>query len=141
MRSGAAPSLLPGTGSGSRSAAYFGRIDIGGALPADAACAAAVRGATEIRPGNAGYNATTWGAWSPTFPRSTGSFTGTTDEIIQWAACKWGFDEDTLRAQVAKESWWTRPTSVTGRRTRRTPRRSTRSVSTGAPASVPSRSA
>ena len=24
------------------------------------------------------------------FPRITGNFTGTTDEIIQWAACKWG---------------------------------------------------
>ena len=44
---------------------------------------------------------------SAEFPRATGNFTGTTDEIIQWAACKWGFDEDTLRAQVAKESWWT----------------------------------
>ena len=88
-------------------ATYFGWIGLGGALPSDAACAAAVRGAAEIRPGNAGYNVTTWGASSPTFPRSTGSFTGTTDEIIQWAACKWGFDEDTLRAQVAKESWWT----------------------------------
>ena len=36
----------------------------------------------------------------------TGNFTGTTDEIIQWAACKWGFDEDIVRAQTAKESWW-----------------------------------
>ena len=35
-----------------------------------------------------------------------GNFTGTTDEIIQWAACKWGIDEDVARAQVAKESWW-----------------------------------
>jgi autotransporter family porin len=39
-------------------------------------------------------------------PRVTGSFTGTTDEILQWAACKWGIDEDIVRAQVAKESWW-----------------------------------
>ena len=36
----------------------------------------------------------------------TGNFTGTTDEIIQWASCKWGFDEDTVRAQAVKESWW-----------------------------------
>ena len=61
-------------------------------------------------PGNAGYNATTWGASSATYPRATGNFTGTTDEIIQWAACKWGFDEDTLRAQVVKESYWTQTT-------------------------------
>jgi autotransporter family porin len=36
----------------------------------------------------------------------TGNFTGTTDEIIEWVACKWGIDEDIVRAQVAKESWW-----------------------------------
>ena len=42
----------------------------------------------------------------PWFDRVTGNFTGTTDEIIQWAACKWGFDEDLIRAQTAKESWW-----------------------------------
>ena len=42
----------------------------------------------------------------PVQPASPGNFTGTTDEIIQWAACKWGFDEDVVRAQIAKESWW-----------------------------------
>ena len=40
------------------------------------------------------------------FGRITGNFVGTTDEIIQWAACKWGIDEDIVRAQTAKESWW-----------------------------------
>ena len=40
------------------------------------------------------------------YTRVTGNFTGTTDEIIQWASCKWGFDEDVIRAQTAKESWW-----------------------------------
>ena len=40
------------------------------------------------------------------YRRVTGNFTGTTDEIIQWAACKWGIDEDIVRAQMAKESWW-----------------------------------
>lgn len=38
--------------------------------------------------------------------RVTGNFTGTTDEILQWAACKWGVDEDMVRAQAAVESWW-----------------------------------
>ena len=38
--------------------------------------------------------------------RITGNFTGTTDEILQWTACKWGIDEDIVRAQAAKESWW-----------------------------------
>ena len=30
-----------------------------------------------------------------------------TDEILQWAACKWGIDEDIVRAQAAKETYWT----------------------------------
>ena len=80
---------------------------MGGALPSDGDCAARVRRSGEVRPGNAAYNATTWGPWSGEFPRATGNFTGSTDDIIQWAACKWGFDENTLRAQVAKESYWT----------------------------------
>ena len=40
------------------------------------------------------------------FNRVDGDFAGTTDEIIQWAACKWGIDEDIVRAQVIKESCW-----------------------------------
>ena len=43
---------------------------------------------------------------APTRAGVTGNFTGTTDEILQWVACKWGIDEDVVRAQVAKESWW-----------------------------------
>lgn len=31
----------------------------------------------------------------------------TTDELIQWAAHKWGIPEDIVRAQMAAESWWT----------------------------------
>ena len=38
--------------------------------------------------------------------RVDGDFSGTTDEIIQWAACKWGFDEDLLRAVAMTESGW-----------------------------------
>lgn len=36
----------------------------------------------------------------------TGNFTGTTDEIIQWAAHKHGLDEDLVRAVAAIETWW-----------------------------------
>ena len=39
-----------------------------------------------------------------------GRFTGTTDEIIQWAAYKWGLDEDVLRAVAVVESWWRQST-------------------------------
>jgi hypothetical protein len=36
----------------------------------------------------------------------TGHFRGTTDEIMQWAAWKWGIDANVLRAVAAVESWW-----------------------------------
>jgi len=38
--------------------------------------------------------------------RVTGAFRGTTDEILQWAAFKWGLDRDLLRAQAVQESRW-----------------------------------
>jgi hypothetical protein len=38
--------------------------------------------------------------------RVTGGYRGTTDEIIQWAAHKWGFSPDVLRAVAAIESRW-----------------------------------
>jgi hypothetical protein len=36
----------------------------------------------------------------------TGNFVGSTDEIIQWAAWKWGVDEDVIRAVAVRESDW-----------------------------------
>lgn len=36
----------------------------------------------------------------------TGHFTGTTDEVLQWAAYKWGFSPSLLRAVASVESWW-----------------------------------
>jgi hypothetical protein len=36
----------------------------------------------------------------------TGHYTGTTDEIIQWAAWKWGIPADWLRAEYVSESDW-----------------------------------
>ena len=81
----------------------------GSSLPSDGWCADHVRPAREVRAGNRAFNATrgsnpTLGG--PVFGRVTGNFVGTTDEIIQWAACKWGFDEDAVRAEAAIESWW-----------------------------------
>jgi hypothetical protein len=38
--------------------------------------------------------------------RVTGHFTGTTDEILQWGACKWGIDENVVRAMAVQESAW-----------------------------------
>ena len=35
-----------------------------------------------------------------------GRFTGTTDDIIEWSARKWGLDADLLRSVAVVESWW-----------------------------------
>jgi len=91
--------------------ARFVTLAPGAALPSDAECAGRVRrGTGELRPANAGFNATRGvqvpSSAGPIYGRVTGNFTGTTDELIQWASCKWGFDEDVVRAQVAKESSW-----------------------------------
>ena len=42
----------------------------------------------------------------PYADRVTACFQGTTDELIQWAAWKWGLDEDLVRAQAVQESRW-----------------------------------
>ena len=88
-----------------------GTLPPGSALPSEATCAARVVPSGERRPINAVLNQTV-GTVSSSGPAPvvgqpiTGNFRGTTDEIIQWAACKWGIDVDVVRAQVAKESWW-----------------------------------
>jgi autotransporter family porin len=91
----------------------FATLPVGAALPTGAQCAARVRPAVEIRPENATANnnrgsranANTRNDWSG-FNRVDGDFAGTTDQIIQWVACKWGIDEDIVRAQIIKESYW-----------------------------------
>ena len=45
-------------------------------------------------------------AWTNRLASVTGNYTGTTTEIIQWAACKWGIDENTIRAAAVQESSW-----------------------------------
>jgi hypothetical protein len=99
------------------------------ALPGDAACAAQVHLSTwEPRPDNARPNQVEpdaaaahralairpvsgkgaadprWDSWLR--QRIDGQFTGTTDEIFQWAACKWGLSDDVLRAISVVESTW-----------------------------------
>jgi len=70
-------------------------------MPAPGAMAAAFR----LRPRDQG-NAYSrlWDTWL--LPRVDGRFTGTTDEILQWAACKWGLPENLIRADAAVESTW-----------------------------------
>lgn len=45
-----------------------------------------------------------WNTWL--LQRVSGQHTGTTDENIQWAACKWGLADNLLRAIAAAESTW-----------------------------------
>jgi hypothetical protein len=81
----------------------------GAPLPSDADCAARVVPTAEVRPANAGFNHTLGrqkNIHEKFLDRVTGDFQGTTDEILQWGACKWGIDADIVRAQAAKESYW-----------------------------------
>ena len=47
-----------------------------------------------------------WAAWAAKVPLVQGQFTGTTTEMFSWAACRWGIDEDLLRAVAVIESTW-----------------------------------
>jgi len=102
--------------------AHFTTLPPGGALPSDAQCAAWVlaRPIAENRAVNRGYNRVTGQALGGSFfpssddsrtnhligARVDGRFTGTTHEILRWAACKWGIDEDIVAAQAVQESYW-----------------------------------
>lgn len=116
------PVLTNGSASTPPPTGYFSTLPPGSTLPGSAACAAAVKPRPENKGLNATYNGTkgnqglaadffTPGSGDPRAnteiaSRVDGDFTGTTDEILQWAACKWGVDEDMVRAQAAIESWW-----------------------------------
>ncbi len=103
---------------------HFSTLPPGAALPDGVACAAAVKSRPENKGVNKTYNATKGNqqlgpdifsgddprAYTEIGVRVDGNFSGTTDEILQWAACKWGIDEDIVRAQAAKESWWRQTT-------------------------------
>ena len=106
---------------------YFATLPPGAPLPSDAQCAARVhRSSWEPRPKNDTANHTVRPQpvrlpadknfdaeyQSKYRTRIDGDFTGTTDEIIQWASCKWGISDDLVRAQAQHESKWNQ--SATG---------------------------
>jgi hypothetical protein len=65
----------------------------------------AVRSAFAAAPRSIGHAyPARWDSWL--LPRVDGAFTGSTDEILQWAACKWGLPDDLLRAIAVRESTW-----------------------------------
>jgi len=103
----------------------FTTLSPGSTLPSDAECAARVqRSSWEPRPDNSAANNTNVYAQGYRLTGSylgylkqqvyeqkvTGNFTGTTDEILQWGACKWGIDVDIVRAQAVKEGYWRQST-------------------------------
>lgn len=111
-----APAKSPPPSSG-----YFPLRPVGAfnVLPDDTAAAQMVRRSSwEPRPENdvanhqvpppdfrpAGYPAMVNEA--AVFGRISGNFTGTTDEIFQWAAAKWGLPDEVIRAEAVVESNW-----------------------------------
>jgi hypothetical protein len=100
---------------------YFQLSEPGTPLPSARQCTARVRrSAWEPRPENEEANRTVppqpvslgefsqfTDEWNEQYrTRITGNFRGTTDEIIQWAACKWGWSDDIVRAEAVRESEW-----------------------------------
>jgi hypothetical protein len=122
-------------GTSGGSSGHFGTLPRGASLPGDAACAAQIPWEREMVSANAGTNSTKPsqaqldafeangyaanvynGTWA--YRRVDGQYTGTTDMIFRWAACKWGIDEDVVRAQATTEEWaWNQPSSGGDRRT------------------------
>jgi len=121
----ATPAATPAViSSGPSYLATLGTLPPGSPLPSDADCAKAISYSSwEPRPNNHTANQTVpdpaWltnyyatvasgegGAPGSYLQRVDGDFTGTTDEILQWAACKWGFDANVVRAIAVNESWW-----------------------------------
>jgi autotransporter family porin len=101
--------------------ARFDTLPPGAVLPSGAQCAVWVRTKPfpENRGANRRANQTTGHPVGSAFfsgddpranskiaPRMDGQFTGVTREILRWAACKWGADENLVLAQAAIESRW-----------------------------------
>src|SRR5579863_3417243 len=104
---------------------YFNSLPPHAVLPSDSQCAAQIPATPEVRPGNVPFNskAAIPPAWQlvamhasplygyPTppasdFARVDGNYSGSTDMILRWAACKWGVEENVVRAQAVLESHW-----------------------------------
>jgi autotransporter family porin len=111
--------------SSGRGPAHFHTLPPGAVLPSGARCARWVRARpiAENKGMNRADNRVKGKPVGPGFlagdtpqadqliaPRIHGNFTGTTREILRWAACKWGIDQDIVFAQAALESWWRQTT-------------------------------
>jgi hypothetical protein len=103
---------------------YFHTVPLGAKLPSGAHCAQLVDSSPqpEDKSANKPYNSRKGRHVSAEFlaadglraqqlaGRINGDFAGTTIDILRWAACKWGIDQDIVFAQAAVESWWQQDT-------------------------------
>jgi hypothetical protein len=111
-------STTPGGLSGA--SVYFRTLPPGASLPSGAYCANLVNSSpqSETKAANNAYDHRKGRRVGAKFlasdgPRAqeltrriNGDFTGTTIDILRWAACKWGVNQDIVFAQAAVESWW-----------------------------------
>jgi hypothetical protein len=118
-------SIAPSDARSADGATYFGTAPSGGSqLPRDDASCALLVSPTprEPRADNSRANGvapptgavswadtqaqTHWWRWIAKRGHVSGNYTGTTDQILRWGACKWAIDEDVIRAVAAQESSW-----------------------------------
>jgi hypothetical protein len=104
---------------------YFGTVPPHSALPSGSQCAGLIASSPETISTNIPYNVASvistssqlsgvhsspvyTDSWIPAsdFAQVNGNYVGSTDMILRWAACKWGIDENIVRAQAWNESGW-----------------------------------
>jgi hypothetical protein len=119
------PPTPSGPATGASAPLHFRTLPPGAKLPSGAQCAKWVlaKPSAENKGVNTRFNHTTGQHVGRGFfqgdtpqasgliaPRINGNFTGTTKEILRWAACKWGISQSIVFAQAAVESWWRQTT-------------------------------
>jgi hypothetical protein len=102
---------------------FFATLPPSATLPTGKQCAAMIAPTPETAPANSPFNNTiptaaqlsNYAAHGYTsayqddytqYARVRGDYTGSTDMIMRWAACKYGISEDVVRAQAWVESGW-----------------------------------
>jgi hypothetical protein len=102
---------------------FFATLPPSATLPTGKQCAAMIAATPETAPANVPFNnniptaaqLSTYAANGYTstyqddytqYARVRGDYTGSTDMIMRWAACKYGVSEDVVRAQAWVESGW-----------------------------------
>jgi hypothetical protein len=120
---GSTPTPAPPTPTPTPAPQHFSTLSSSASLPTDAQCAAMIPATAENAPANTPFNQTLPTAaqlsayaangYTSTFQddytqykRVDGQYSGSTDMIMRWAACKYGIEEDVVRAQGWIESGW-----------------------------------